>query len=68
MKPAAFELEISARRTTYCSLPGNWPQKAGSRLTSSRTATAPMSASAAAASAVALSSVSSEPLRTSRLK
>ena len=49
MKPAALALEISARRTTYCSLPGNCPQNAGSRLTSSRTAIAPMSASAAAA-------------------
>ena len=40
-------VEIIARRTRYCSLPGNWPQNAGSRLVSSRTAIAPVSASAA---------------------
>ena len=40
-KHAMLALEISARRTTKCSLPGIWPQKHGSRLPSSRTATAP---------------------------
>src|SRR6185295_12825490 len=39
-KLAMLAVEIIARRTRYCSLPGNCPQNAGSRLVSSRTAIA----------------------------
>ena len=56
ISPDRLAVDTSALRAMKSALPGNCPQKALSRLISSRTATAPISASEACTSATAASS------------